>query len=140
MRTTKLEAIIEKSTDMFSARIEDKGKFPVANGYGDTPEIALRSLVDIIKDYQKHEGKADKFWQKVDTARLEFDLRYDLQAFFAEYDYLNTTAVAKRAGLNPGLVRQYSSGVKHPSIEQAKKIEVTIHKLAKELEIVSLYA
>jgi hypothetical protein len=56
--------------------------------------------------------------------------QYDLQTFFEEHDYLKVSSIAKHAGLNPGLVRQYSSGVKHPSAEQAKKIELTIHKLA----------
>jgi hypothetical protein len=40
--------------------------------------------------------------------------QYDLQTFFEEHDYLKVSSIAKHAGLNPGLVRQYSSGVKHP--------------------------
>jgi hypothetical protein len=140
MRTIKLEVIIERNEDMFTARFEDKGKFALAVGSGDTLDLAFKDLIEIIKDYQENEGKTDKFWQKVDPAKIDFDLRYDLQAFFEEHDYLNTTAVAKRAGINPGLVRQYTSGVKHPSLAQAKKLESTIHKLAKELAQVSLYA
>lgn len=71
---------------------------------------------------------------------MTFDLRYDLQAFFQDHDYLKITAIAKRANMNPGLLRQYASGVKYPSLEQAKRIEDAIHDLAKELDRVSLYA
>jgi hypothetical protein len=38
------------------------------------------------------------------------------------------------------LLRQYESGVKHPSAQQAKKIEDTIHKLAGLMNSVLVYA
>ncbi len=53
---------------------------------------------------------------------------------------LNISSIAKRAGMNPGLLRQYASGVKHPSREQAKKIEDSIHKIANELREVTIQA
>ena len=56
----------------------------------------------------------------------------------AVYSYI--TKVAKRAGINPGLLRQYASLVKHPSATQAKKLENTIHQLADELKEAMLYA
>lgn len=69
-----------------------------------------------------------------------FDYHYDVSAFFESFDFLKQTKIAELSGINAGLLRQYASGVKHPSPEQAKKIEKAIHKLAKELEAVSLYA
>ncbi|MEJ7683745.1 MAG: hypothetical protein WKG06_38965 [Segetibacter sp.] len=57
-----------------------------------------------------------------------------------EHSYLKISSIAEQAGINPGLVRQYASGVKHPSAEQAKKIEATIHKIANDLKQVELYA
>lgn len=82
----------------------------------------------------------DTAWKKVDVKKLSWELRYDVQAFFMEHDYLTASTIAKRAGINPGLMRQYSSGIKHPSALQAKKIEAAIHTVAKELKAVSLYA
>jgi hypothetical protein len=57
----------------------------------------------------------------------------------SEHDEVKISVIAKRAGINPGLMRQYSSGIKHPSKERAKQIEGAIHKLADELRAVSLY-
>src|SRR6218665_4139827 len=102
----KLEVIIEKQDGVLFARIEGKGNY-LPNGYGSNLGEALVNLKEIILDYQQHEGQNDKFWKKIDVANLEFDLHYDLQAFFEEYDFLNITAVAKRSGINPALVRQY---------------------------------
>jgi hypothetical protein len=46
--------------------------------------------------------------------------------------------IAEPAGMNPGLLRQYASGVKFPSVAQAQKVEDAIQELAKELGAVSL--
>ncbi|WAC09660.1 hypothetical protein [Dyadobacter pollutisoli] len=135
----KIEVIIEKQDVNFFARIEGKGNY-MPNGYGLTPKDALNNLKEIILDYQVNEGKDDKFWKKVDINTVEFELHYDLQAFFEEHDFLNITAIAKRSGINPALVRQYASGVKHPSIEQSKKLLGTIHQLGEQLQTISLHA
>lgn len=135
----KLLVIIEKGDGELWGRIEDKGMFlPVTIGKN-TKEI-IKNLSDLIIDYQQHEGRNDAAWKKVDVKKLRWELHYDVQAFFMEHDYLTASVIAKRAGINPGLMRQYSSGVKHPSALQAKKIEAAIHTVAKELKAVSLYA
>ena len=109
-------------------------------GQGKTVNDLLQNVKDSIEDFIEHEGKEDKFWSKVKLADIEFEIQYDLEAFFKEHDYLNITSVGKRAGINPGLLRQYASGVKNPSAEQAKKIEEAIHKIANELKEVAIYA
>jgi hypothetical protein len=120
-------------------RIEGKGNFMPTTA-GNTAKEVLDNLKLLIADYLQHEGHEDKGWNKVDVNKVEFELRYDLQAFFEEYDFLKQTKIAQLSGINPGLLRQYSSGVKYPSSEQAKKIEGAIHKLANELQAVSIYA
>jgi hypothetical protein len=72
--------------------------------------------------------------------KVSFDHSYDLSAFFEQFDFLKQSKIAELAGMNPGLLRQYASGVKNPSADQAKKIEKAVHQLAKELQSVSLYA
>jgi hypothetical protein len=42
-------------------------------------------------------------------------------------------AVAKEAGINATLLRQYVSGVKHPSREQALRVQDALHRLAQRL-------
>ena len=135
----KLEVIIEKSDGELWGRIEGKGNF-MPNTVGNTTEEVLTNLRMLISDYLTHEGIQDKAWSKVDPEKVQFELAYDLQAFFDEHDFLKQSKIAEIAKVNPGLLRQYASGVKHPSPDQTKKIEAAIHKLANELQAVSLYA
>lgn len=135
---TKIELVIEKSKDHFWGRVEGKGFMPT--GQGETIDDLFQNVKESIEDYTEHERKEDKFWSKVKIFDIEFDVRYDLEAFFKEHNDLNLSSIAKRAGMNPGLLRQYASGVKHPSREQAKKIEDSIHKMANELKEVTIHA
>lgn len=134
-----LDLVIEKHDGMLWGRIEGKGKF-MPTPYGETKLALLKNLKDLIRDYQAHEGKKDKFWKGIDVKAMSLHISYDLQAFFEEFDFLKQSKIAELSGINAGLLRQYASGVKYPSAEQAKKIETAIHQLAKELQAVSLYA
>jgi predicted RNase H-like HicB family nuclease len=138
-RKRKIEAIIEKTEDHFWARVEERGSF-MPTGQGVNINEAIENLKDSIEDYIEHEGSDDKFWNKIKISEIEFEIHFDLQSFFERFPELKISSIAKRAGLNESLVRNYSVGLKHPSIEQAKKIEDAIHNLAKELSQVSIYA
>ncbi|HTE25419.1 hypothetical protein [Flavitalea sp.] len=134
----KLEMIIEKAGGKdFSGRIVNKGHF-MPNTIAPDIDTIIKNIKDLIEDYQQHGGDKDPFWKRVKTDELDFTFRYDMQSFFMKHDYLNITNVAKLAGLNPGLVRQYASGVKHPRKPQADKIAKTVRGLAKQLEKVEL--
>lgn len=135
----KLQIIIEKGDGELFGRIENKGDFLPVTAGKNSKEV-IKNLNELIADYQKHEGQQDIEWKRVQLEKVEWELVYDVQAFFMEHDYLTASVIAKRAGINPGLMRQYTSGVKHPAAKQAKKIEEAIHALAKELKAVSLYA
>ena len=82
--------------------------------------------------------KALKEFHSVDN--VEFDCQYDLTVFFEQFNFLNQSKVAELSGINPGLLRQYASGVKHPSKEQAQKIQIAIRDLAVRLRSVRIYA
>ena len=69
---------------------------------------------------------------------IEFEYTYDLTIFFEQFNFLNQSKIAELAGINPGLIRQYSSGHKQPSKEQVGKIETAIHALANKLKSVQL--
>ncbi len=49
------------------------------------------------------------------------------------FDVVKVGAVAKEAGMNPTLLRQYLSGVKHPSREQALRVQNALHRVAQKL-------
>jgi predicted transcriptional regulator len=77
---------------------------------------------------------------KLDPNEIVFDLQYDLTALFQQFNYLKITAIAEKANLNATLLRQYVTGIKHASPQQAKKVEVAIHKIGKELAKITVYA
>jgi len=49
------------------------------------------------------------------------------------FDVVKVGAVAKEAGMNPTLLRQYLSGVKRPSPEQARRVQDALHRVAQRL-------
>jgi len=132
LQQNKIEIIIEKHDGLLWGRVEGDGSF-MPTPYGENTQQVIENLKELISDYITHEGKQDAFWKNVDLNNLDIEFKYDLQAYFQEHDYLKISSVAEQAGLNPGLVRQYASGVKYPSAEQANKIRVAIKKIAKEL-------
>jgi hypothetical protein len=62
------------------------------------------------------------------------------QALFSQdaFSVVKVSAVAKEAGMNPTLLRQYLAGVKHPSREQAKRIQDALHRVAQRLLAIEL--
>lgn len=71
---------------------------------------------------------------------VEFEYAYDLTVFFEQFNFLNQSKIAEIAGINPSLIRQYSSGHKQPSKEQVSKIERAIHEITGRLKAVRLSA
>ena len=134
-----IEVILEKKDGILWGIVEGKGNF-IPTPYGKNKEEVITNLKELITDYQKHEGKKDPFWSKVKVDDMEVTVSYDLQAFFKEFNELKISSIAERADLNPSLLRQYASGNKYPSDEQAKKIQVAVRTLADRLKKVAIYA
>ncbi len=96
-------------------------------------------IVDSAKNISALESKirsALKEFEKLEEVIFEY--AYDLTFFFEEFNFLNQSKIAEIAGINPGLIRQYSSGHKLPSKEEVAKIEVAIKALATKLKSVKL--
>ncbi|MBA2605482.1 MAG: hypothetical protein M3521_12520 [Acidobacteriota bacterium] len=132
----KIDVIVEKGKKEFWGRVEGFDFLPVTVGKN-AGEI-LENLKMLITDYVENEGQNDKHWKNINVSKIEFNLHYDLRAFFDEYNFLNVSSIASKAKINRSLLRQYVTGVKHPSTKQAKKVETAIHKLAEEMNRVSL--
>lgn len=98
-------------------------------------------IVDSATTLQALEKKIRKLLK--DFHQLEdvtFEYFYDLTVFFEEFSFLNQSKIAELSGINPGLLRQYASGVKNPSEAQARKIQTAIRGLAVRLKNVQIYA
>ena len=123
----KLLLVIEKSDDVLFGRVQ----------YDDN------LIVDSAKSSESLERKMKKLlheFHELDPKKIEFEPVYDIAALFNKFGYLKITSVAKRADINPALLRQYASGIKHPSPRQAKKLEDIIHEIGRELSGVAVYA
>ena len=122
-----LDLIIEKAEDgLLWGRVNYNGNVIIetANNISDLETKMLHLLVD---------------FEGINPHEIKFTHLYDVYALFQKFDYLKISSVATYAGMNPGLLRQYASGVKNPSADQAKKIERTLHKLASDLQKVHIY-
>ncbi|MHA4809640.1 hypothetical protein ACX0G9_16120 [Flavitalea flava] len=128
----KIEIILEKNGGLLWGRVEGSGNF-MPTPYGISKSAVIENFKILIQDYLLHEGKDDPYWKQMDVNALEFEFSYDLEAYFYDHDYLKISSIAQLAGLNPGLVRQYASGVKNPSEAQADKIRKAITQIANEL-------
>lgn len=127
MKMQNIELVIEKGEDGLWGRVNYNGSLIVEHA-ATLDDLKLK-LKDLLHDF---EG--------IDPESVVFDFRYDVYSLFEQFDFLNISKVAKYASIHPGLLRQYASGVKHPSLNQAKKIEETLHKLAGQMQKASVYA
>ena len=70
---------------------------------------------------------------KLEPGEFEFKYKYDLTSLFEAFNYLKISSIARVAGVNGSLLRQYVTGAKQASPAQAKRIETAIHKIGNEL-------
>ena len=119
-----LKLVIEKAEDGFWGRVDINNNL--------ITEYALS--LDTLKKQMK------KLIFKIENIEVEeFDVSYDLTAFFEQYSYLNISDIAKRTSINSTLMRQYAAGIKYPSIERVKSIETAIRSIGRELAKIKIH-
>lgn len=121
MKTVKINLTFEKSEDRKLWANLTYNENLISDFAENIPELE-NTMKSLLKDFEGLEPE-----------QIEFVHHYDVYSLFQRFDYLKISSVAKHAGMNAALLRQYASGVKSPSLEQAKKIELALHKLADEL-------
>jgi hypothetical protein len=120
VKKVKIALIIEKSEEMLWGRVS----------YNDN---LITESASNLSDLQKKFFTLLDDFEGLKQEQIELEYFYDVYSLFQQFDFLNITKVAVHANMNPSLLRQYASGVKNPSAEQASKIESTLHSLAEEL-------
>lgn len=126
----RIQLIIEAGTEQnnssgFWGRLTYEDNLIV--DHADTVDVLQANMKQLLLDFH-------------DASDVEFDVAYDLYAFFEHYAYLKISKIADYAGLNPSLLRHYKAQTKFPSAEQVKRIETAVHRLANELIHVHLVA
>ena len=131
----KVTVIIEKAKDgYYSCYVEDDLPGFGLSGFGESAEAAKEDMMKTyqeMKEIQAEEGK--------EVPELEFTYKYDMQSFFDYFSFLNVSKVAELAGINPSLMRQYTSGVANAGQKQYDKIRVAIGKISKELSAATFW-
>jgi len=106
-------------------------------GDGNTVEEAIadfeNSVEEMILSYTENGRKIPE-----ELKNLQFVYKYDIASMFDYYDWINVSRFAKKAGINPSLMRQYRIGKTYISESQKNKIENTLHSLGNELATIRL--
>ena len=130
----EVTVIVERGADgSYSCYAQESFKYFGLAGYGSTVEEAKKDLLEgleEIKMLEKEQGR--------EVPPMEFTYKYDMGSFFNYFSCLNITQLAKRAGMNPSLLRQYASGRATASEKQYARLRDAVHELGRELAEVEL--
>lgn len=129
----KVTVTVYKSSDgMFWCHTEQDVYGGGINGVGMTVAEAKQDLMVCLADarsaYMAEGGK---------DYEVEFGYKYDLQSFFEYFSFLNVTEIAKRADINPSLMRQYASGIKQAGEKTYQRLAACMTKICGELQVAS---
>ena len=128
-----LNAIIERSEDCFYAYIQ---QIDGCVAGGSTYAEVKQNLEEIVNIFIEEDPDLQTKYK--DGFKLKFEV--NLQTVFELLPEVNISQLAKLGKINPGLLRQYVSGSKTASENQAKRVMDAIDKLINKLTSISLTA
>lgn len=131
----KLVVVIERSSTGYGIYFEDDISI---SSYGETVTEAKKNFKTAIKEYVEYCVEEGIKYNKQYSNKMEFEFKYDLQAFFKHYSFINISGFAKVIEMNASLLRQYKNGLAFASEKQRKIIENGIRKIGSELSSASL--
>ncbi len=104
--------------------------------YGGGLTAAGRSVKEAKEDLMVclEEAKADFAEQGGTPEQVSFLFKYDLQSFFDYFSFLNITDIARRAGINPSLMRQYARGLKTAGEKTYNRLSACMTAITAELQ------
>ena len=126
----KITVTVEKASDgNFWCRTEDEINDTFLTSQGTTVEEAKKDLLDCYEEARMDAEKNGKKFEDV-----EFEYKYDLQSFFNYFSFLNINEIARRAGINSSLMRQYNGGFKKAGEKTYERLTKCIDDIKKELQ------
>lgn len=125
----KANIVVEQTKDgYFSCFVKEDIPYVGLFGYGDSSEEAISNLISFYEESKEELAQEGKTLPK-----LEFTVHYDMPSFFDRFNFLNQTKIAERAGINPSLLRKYTSGVAKAGQKQYDKLHKAVQALAQEM-------
>lgn len=130
MRT--ITVVINKAEDgKYWARTEEEiNGDTMLNGYGDTVKEAKADLEEAYREAKEDAASEGKPFENV-----TFEYKYDLQSFFDYFRVFNVNEIARLAGINPSLMRQYRGGFKKVGEQTYTRLSTCIGNINKELQV-----
>ncbi|SFG41138.1 pilus assembly protein HicB [Prevotella sp. KH2C16] len=107
------------------------GDYALIDGDGASVAEAKKDFLNAVEECRQAHPDDTRY------SNLAFEYKYDLRSFFNYFNFLNVTEIAKRAGVNPSLMRQYTSGVKTAGETTYKKLSSCISQIKSELQTAS---
>lgn len=126
------KVIIEKNTDgafFVYLKSDETG----ANGVGSSISEAKASFMECI-DLVIEDLQAEGEEIPLCLLQREFIYQYDIASFLENFSWINVSALARRIGISPSLMRQYKSRTNFASEKQLRKIQEAVKDMARELE------
>lgn len=125
----KATIVVEQGVDgHFSCFMEEEIPYVSLLGYGDSSQQAIDDLLSFYKESKTELAKEGKT-----LPEIEFTVKYDMASFFNRFDFLNKSKIAEKAGINPSLLRKYTSGVARAGKTQYDKLSKAVKAVAKEM-------
>lgn len=104
----------------------------VVSSFGSNMEELKKNLEEAFADNIELAKELEEDYAN-DYDNVEFIYKMDLSSFFALIPELKVSSIAKKAGMNESLLRQYKNGITTASQEQAQRIQNAVHQLGQEL-------
>lgn len=123
--------ILEKSEDGYWASVE---KLPGCYSFGKTVDAALGNIRKAISEHISDLAETGAEVPELFLQPFELQIKYDLQTLFEAFKFINKSAFAQLAGINPSLLRQYTKGIAFASDKQKAKINKAIQSISHNLE------
>jgi len=106
-------------------------------GEGNTVEEAKADFENSVREiFQFYEEDGIELPDELKD--IQFVYKLDVASMFNYYNWINVSKFARKAGVNPSLMRQYKRGKTYISENQKGKIENTLHELGNELAAIKL--
>ena len=126
----KVQIIVEQESDGKFWCYTEQGIGDVGlSAIGDSVAAAKADLMECYEEARQDAEENGKTFPEV-----EFEYKYDLQSFFNYFSFLNVSDIAKRAGINPSLMRQYSSGVKKAGEKTYQRLNACMSNIKADLQ------
>lgn len=130
----KYTAVVEKGKDgRFSIYVDGmKGHGLYGSGQSvlEAKADMMLALNEMVEMYKEDGDTVPK-----EIVNPIFVYKYDVASIFDYFDWINVSSIARKAGINESLMRQYKSGLAFASERQCEKIQRTLNELARELSV-----